>query len=185
VEAHAEVQQRIEQWLEVVIETQQRIEQRLQKLVRTQDQMAGQLGQLRDEFVELRYREHVGGYFGRLLRRARVVRADELDDLIDHGLTTGVLDEETAHDLRLADLIVRGRRPGERDETYLVVEVSAGLDRDDVLRAARRAAVLRRLRPALAVVAGDGLTPEAAEVAGAAGVWQVLDGRAEAPRSGT
>jgi len=27
VEAHAEVQQRIEQWLEVVIETQQRIEQ--------------------------------------------------------------------------------------------------------------------------------------------------------------
>jgi hypothetical protein len=114
----------------------------------------------------------------------RVVRPDELDDLLDEGIAAGALHEDDAHDVRLADLIVRGRRPNQDQETYLVVEVSAGVGPGDVERAARRAGLWGRVRPALPVVAGEWLTPDAATLVETRGVWRVLDGRVERPGEG-
>jgi hypothetical protein len=112
-----------------------------------------------------------------------VVGAAELDQILDEGLAAGTLDEDAVQDVRLADLIVGGRRPGEDSDTYLVVEVSAAIDPDDVERATRRAAALGRLRPTLAVVAGERLTPEASALADAREVWRMLDGRGVEPGS--
>jgi hypothetical protein len=141
--------------------------------------------ELLDSDRERRYRDRAGAYFGHLLRRVRLVPAAELDELLEEGLATGALDADSVQEIRWADLIVRGRRAGEDQDTYLVVEVSVAIEADDVEQAARRAAVLGRLRPTLPVVAGDRLAPEAQALAEARGVWQVLDGRAEAPHSST
>ena len=162
-------------------EAQQRTEQQLGELTRTVAGMSDRLGRVEGGFLELRYERHAGAYFGRLVRRARVVGPDDLDRLLEQGVQRGALDEDEADDVRLADLIVRGRRRGEDQDTYLVVEVSVGIGPADVERAARRATVLGRLGSAMPVVAGEWLTPDAEALTAARGVWQVLDGRAVAP----
>jgi hypothetical protein len=169
-----------------------RTEERFDRLEGRFDRLTEHVADLRGRDRERFYRDRASAYFGRLLRRVRVVPPTELDELLAEGMASGALaegmasgalDEDTAQDVRWADLIVGGRRPGEDRDTYLVIEVSAAVDEDDVERAARRAAALGRLRPTLAVVAGDRLTPEAAALAEARGVWQMLDGRMVQPGS--
>lgn len=162
-------------------EAQWRTQAALELLTVRVDAMSNQFADMRGQLLEIRYRDHAGGYFGHLVRRVRVVGADELDDLLDEGLASGVLDEAASVDVRRAALLLRGRRPGEDGDTYLVVEVSAGVGPTDVERAARRAGFLGRLRPALAVAAGEWLTPEADELTRAQDVWRVLDGRTLEP----
>ena len=169
-------------------EAQRRTEEQLQTLIRRVDAMDRRLGRvetdvgdMRGQLLETRYRDRVGAYFGRLLRRVRVVSARDLDDLLDAATAAGAIDDETAHELRLADLIVRGRRPADGQETYLAVEVSAGVGRDDVERAVQRATLLSKLGPALPVVAGLRINAKAEALAKGHGVWQMLDGRAIDP----
>jgi hypothetical protein len=159
------------------------VDRRLDGIDRQLGRLDQHVGELRGSDRERRYRDRASAYFGRLLRLVRVVAAPELDRLLDEGRTTGALDEDAIDDVRWADLIVGGRRPGEESDTYLIVEVSVALDSDDVERAARRAAALGRLRPTLAVVAGDRISTEAAALAKARGVWQMLDGRPVEPGS--
>jgi hypothetical protein len=170
VDELAEAQRRTEEALQLVVV-------RVDGIDRTLVDMRDQLGHLEGRSLELQYARHAGGYFGHLLRRVRVVGQEELDDLLEAGVVAGSLNEASARDLRLADLIVRGRRPGAESETYVVVEVSAGIGRIDVERAARRAVLLDKLRPARAAVAGHRLTADAERLAAAAGVWTVLDGQ--------
>ncbi len=67
-----------------------------------------------------------------------------------------------------------------------MVEVSWCVGKDDVERPARWAAILAKLgTPALAAVAGEFVTPDAAELARTQGVWQVMDGRVIAPEPAT
>ena len=176
--------QRLDQMVErqdQTVEHLDRTVQRLDRMEQRQGQMGDQLNALRGNALEVRYRAYAASYFGRLLRRIRLARPNELDDLTEEGISAGAFDEEAALDLRLADVIARGRRPGEDRETFLVVEVSVGIGTGDVERAIRRADVLRRVRPTLAVVAGDWVTPEGQRLAQAAGVSIVLDGRAVDP----
>jgi hypothetical protein len=151
------------------------------RLERSQRRLETSVAALRGTDLERRYREHAGGYFGCLIRRARVVGPDELDRLLDEGLESGAFDEDGADDVRLADLIVRGRRPGDEQETYVVLEASGLVEPSDVERAARRAALLGRVRPALAAVGGLEITSAAADLAQARAVWRLAGGRGEPP----
>ena len=176
-----EGQARLESTLTRLAEAQVRTEERLNGVDGRLSRVEGRLAGLRGDNLEQRYRQHAGGYFGRLLRRARIVSPDELDDLLDEGLATGAFDEDSAHDVRLADLVVRGRRPGEERETFLVVEVSGVVEPADVERAVRRAGVLGRVRSVLAAVGGEEMTLAAIDLADANSVWRIENGRIEPP----
>jgi len=116
------------------------------------------------------------------VRRAHVLSGDELAALLDAAVTQGQLAEDEADDLLQADVVVRGRRREDSTEVYLVVEVSWGVGLSDVQRAAERAALLARTgTPALPVVAGFWVSPEAQEPARALQVWQVTNGRVTPP----
>jgi archaellum component FlaC len=141
------------------------------------DEMGGMRGQL----LETRYRDRAGAYFSRVLGRVRLLSQRELDVLLERAIDAGTLDNEAAREIRLADLIIRGRRLEDGAEAYLAVEVSAGIGPDDVERALHRAALLSRLGPALPVVAGERISSEVAALARERGVWQVLDGRVVDP----
>ena len=165
----------MQQQIAELIVAQRRTEQRIERL---QDDV----GELKGIGLEGRYREHAGSYFGQIVRRAHVLSGNESSILLDDAVEQGLLSEEALHDVALADILVRGRQRKQGTEVYLVVEVSWGIGLYDVERAVRRAALLAQLGvETMPVVAGEHITAEAAELARAMHVWQVLDGRVVAP----
>jgi hypothetical protein len=185
----AEAQTRTERRLAELAEAQARTETQLGVLTDRVGSLADRLqvltdrvGTLDGEVLELRYARQAPAYFSRLARRLRVLEPAALVDLLDQAVEEGRLAEAARTDLMLADLVLSGRRREDGAEVYLLAEVSAGVGPDDVRRAADRATVLATLgRPVVAVVAGRWITPEAAELAGPRGVWQVTNGKASQP----
>jgi predicted nuclease with TOPRIM domain len=156
--------------------------QRVGQLTEAQLRMGSDVERLKGSDLERRYRERGHAYFSRILRRTHVLSGDELVNLLDAAVTQGRLSEDEADEVIQADVVVRGRRRDDNTEVYLVVEVSWGVGLSDVQRAADRATLLARLGiPALPVVAGFWVTPEAEEPAHALRVWQVTDGRVTPP----
>lgn len=183
---------------EELARARQETEQRFQELAARIDALAAQVsalttqvstltehvGTLRGESLEQRYRTRVFAYFGRLLRGAHALAPDELTALFEDAIAAAELSDEEAHEIALADVVVRGRRLTDGVPVYLVVEVSVGVGLGDVQRALRRAALLARTGvSALPVVAGEWVTAEAADAAHAQRVWQITDGRVVAPEA--
>ena len=167
------------------LETEARFEQvegQIAALIRTVDTVRDDVGELKGDSLERRYREKAGAYFGRLLRRARVVTDDELNEMLDDAVERGALTEDESDEVTWADAVVRGRRRGDRAQVVAVAEVSWGVGVKDVERAVRRADLVAKLGfTTLPVVGGKAVTREAAELAREQGVWQLFDGRLVAP----
>ena len=141
-----------------------------------------QIGQLKGENLERRYRERAHAYFGRLLRKGRVVGSQELSDLLEEAADRGVLSQSDREEVAWADVIMRGRWRADGRLVMVLAEVSWVVDRNDVRRAVDRAALLARLgTPVVPVVAGDSVTERAADMARSRNVWQMLDGRLVEP----
>ena len=140
------------------------------------------VGQLKGENLERRYRERAHAYFGRLLRKCRVLGSQELSDLLEEAADRGVLSQSDRDDVLWADVVVRGRWRADGRQVMVLAEVSWVVDRNDVRRAVDRAALLARLgTPVVPVVAGDSVTERAADMARSRNVWQMLDGRLVEP----
>jgi hypothetical protein len=176
VAALAEAQQRTDAQVAALVAAQQRTEEALARLAERVERLTNVTGNMRGEVLELRYYNRVGAYFGRLLRRARVVEWPSIEDDLAARLTPDQLD-----DLLLVDLIVTGmpRRVPDAAPVWLAVEVSATVDRDDVARAHRRAVFLAQAGfRAVPVAAGEAATEGAYTLAQAQQVTLLQDGRA-------
>jgi len=128
--------------------------------------------------LELKFRFRAPGYFGRRIRRVRVVSPEDLALFADAD-EQGTLSDADALAVRKLDLLVTGREgrgPGARD-IMLAVEVSAAIDGDDVLRAADRAGVLRSIGypNVLPMVVGYSISPMTEMLARDRGVEWILD----------
>jgi hypothetical protein len=155
-------------------EGQQRLTEGQQRLTEGQQRLEVQMGEVRGWTLEQRYRTHAPAYFGRLLRQVQAVDIGRLAEVLRERLA-----EQELAEVLLADLILSGRLPTPPGppEIWVVLEVSATVDRGDVERAQRRAALLRQARyPAVAVAGGTGATAGARQVAGEVGVALLLDG---------
>lgn len=174
-----------EQLAELRIHTEQRFQAlaaQMADLIQVVQTFATDLGTLKGRSLEWEYRTKVYAYFGRIVRRAHVLSPDELTTLLDDAIDSAALSEAQADDVSLADVIVRGRRRSDGAEVFLVVEVSWGVGLHDVERAIRRAALLAHTStPALPVVAGTWITPEATDLARTHEVWQLTNGHATGP----
>jgi hypothetical protein len=100
--------------------------------------LAGHVGTLRGESREQRYRTRAFAYFGRILRGAHVLTNEELTALLEAAIGPAALTNREAHEVALADLVVRGRRQPDGALVHLVVEVSVGAGLSDVERAVER-----------------------------------------------
>ncbi|MBI2877643.1 MAG: hypothetical protein HYY20_12255 [Candidatus Tectomicrobia bacterium] len=148
------------------------------------DQMDHDLGELKDDILERRYRERAFAYFSPLVRRAHVVWGDELAALLEEAVEQGLLLQEEADEVALADVLVRGRRREDGTQVYLVVEVSWGVGISDVQRAGRRASLLAKTgTPTVPMVAGQWISEEAADLGRKMKVRQLIDRRAVSPDS--
>jgi hypothetical protein len=146
-----------------------------QRLSEGQQRFGVQMGEMRGWFLEDRYRARAPAYFGRFLRQVQPVYIGRLTDALRERLEEGELAE-----VLLSDLILTGRlpAPGGPQAIWVVLEVSTTVDRRDVERAQRRAALLRQARyPAVAVAGGTAATAGARQAASETGVALLLDGR--------
>jgi polyhydroxyalkanoate synthesis regulator phasin len=135
-------------------------------LVARFDVLTDTMGEVTGWTWELRYRQRARAYLGGIVRRIRVLSDDQIAALVERGGAAGNLSEAEADDLERVDLICRGPRKNDAAEVYLATEVSAGVGLDDVKCVSRRADLLaRKGMPALAVVAGQWVTPEAGKEA--------------------
>lgn len=173
-----------------------RVEERLDQITDDVGQLKSDVGRLTDDVgrltddvgvlkgqgLEYRYREHAPSYFSGLIRRCRVVGSPQLNEMLEDAVDRGVLSQGDLNDVTLADLILRGRRLADRAEVMVLVEISWVIDRNDVRRAADRAALLAKLgTPVVPVVAGASITEPAAAMARNRNVRQLLNGRVESP----
>jgi type I site-specific restriction endonuclease len=167
----AEFQQRTDQRFAELAEAQRRTDERLAEF---QQRTEEQIGELKGTLLEMDYRAKVGAIFGSRLKKPKVVDAGDMWDVLRDRL-----DEEEIRQIVALDLIVRGRLlpPQGEGELWLAVEVSYIVDQNDVMRAAARAALLRKAGlPAIPVAAGKRLTQGASALATESRVVLVQDG---------
>jgi hypothetical protein len=120
--------------------------------------------------------KHLPAYLGTRICRCRIVGVMDVVESLEADVAQGTLTAEDVNEFRRADLVATGMVDGET--LYLVGEVSCKSDNDDVLRAARRAAVLGKAgRRVQSFVACEAIDPIPAELARREGVWVIQEGR--------
>jgi len=182
----AEAQRRTEERVNELAEAQRRTEEQIQVLIREMivvkadikalkadvKALRDDMGSVKGRLLEMGYREKAPSFFGRLLRKVQVLSLADLLEELEARLSPQEVD-----DLLELDLLVRGRLK-EGPEVWVAVEVSAVVDRHDVERALRRAALLRMPgRAVVPAVAGEEATLGAEKDAEQEGVLLILDGR--------
>ncbi len=150
------------------------VDERFDRIELRLDNQDNQIGMLIGESMESRYRNHIGAFFGRVLKRARVVSLHSLEE----ELETRLSDDEVV-ELLLLDLLARGnlKNHPERPTIWLALEISATINTNDVTRARQRADLLKKADyPTLAVAGGKACSRDAAELAQQTKVVIVQDG---------
>lgn len=103
---------------------------------------------------ELQFRDRLTAYLGRFLRRGKLIANDELLETIEPHV-----DEREIDEVLRADAIAKGLVDGKA--AYVVVEVSSTGDVEDIVRAERRAKILRKAGlDSIPLVACDAISPE-------------------------
>jgi hypothetical protein len=146
------------------------------KLTAAQGRTDDRVGSLEGRLIEQDYYDKAYAYFDDILRKIRVLPWSEVADLLDQ--TEERITRKERKQVMEADLILRGRRLADREETYLLGEVSVGIGLEDVHRAAQRSKILARVTemPVIPAVGGQSIIPEARELAQELGVSVFLDG---------
>src|SRR5213596_1999839 len=83
-------------------------------LQRTQKRLIIDVADLKGDSLERRYRERAPAYFGGLIRRARALTTEDLDELLEPAVDRGHLSEDEAKEVLHSDVVVRGRRRAPR-----------------------------------------------------------------------
>jgi hypothetical protein len=115
------------------------------------------VAELKGEIFERRVRERAPAYFGRLIRRCRVISFEELADALDDAIDRGVISESQKQDVLNIDVVTKEILKTDSEKQVIIAgEVSIKVDRVDVERAHERAKILERAfgMPAISVVIG-------------------------------
>jgi hypothetical protein len=144
------------------------------KIQRNTDDIA----ELKGISLEQYYRNRARALFGRYFRDVSVIDWVDLEDQLD---AVAPLTEKEREELSVVDLLARGRRKTDGQETVLVIEVSWRIAPNDVERVARRAedSVDSAELVATPVVAGREIDDASREAARTANCALVMDGRFE------
>ena len=181
VEELAEAQKRTEQRVEELTEAQKRTEEAVRQLLefqaraeKTMARLEARQNKMLGEQLERRYRDRAYSYFGYILRKARAVSLYDLEPVLEEHLS-----QEEMEDLLLLDVLVHGypRHHPDAPEVWLAIEVSSVVDRNDVQRAQRRAAILRKAGYCvIPAVAGENVTRGGEDEARNRSVFLMRDG---------
>ncbi|MFN3534540.1 MAG: hypothetical protein ACK4WB_04035 [Desulfatiglandales bacterium] len=119
------------------------------------------VAELKGENFERRVREKAPSYFGRFIRKCRVISHEKLADILDDAVDNGVISEEEREDALNIDVVATGFLRKEREKKVVIVtEVSIKADKVDVERAYERAMIVGKAMnlSSIAVVIGKEYT---------------------------
>ncbi len=150
--------------------------------------LEGKVGRLEGSDLEREVHVNIAGR-GLGLNRSRVLqskiipRGTELQDAIDDAEEQGIITEDQGSHLELTDVIIAARRKSDRQECYVVAEVSAGVRNDDITRARDRAQTLAVIKgtPVIPAVIGASIAPQQQALADREGVSVILTLRLAPP----
>lgn len=170
---------RIDSVLERLADAQARTEQSLQELTAVVRGLVIRTDRHEGDLLELRFQRRLPSYLGLYLRRAKVLQPADLLDEVE-----AKLDRPEVEDYLRADVLAQGLVDDK--PTYVIGEVSYTADADDVERAARRAALLRKADlPAIGLVACESVHPQTIAYAREQGVRVWASGRFVDEEGGT
>jgi hypothetical protein len=160
----ADAQARTEVRMNELAQAQARTEQEVRTLAEAMQRLTIRTDAVVGRTFELQFRDRLSAYLGRFLRRGKVVGNDVLLDAIEARVTT-----EEVEDFLRADIVAKGLVDGV--ETYVVAEVSSTGDTEAIVRAERRAGILRKAGlVSIPLVACDAVSPESLAFARKSGV---------------
>jgi hypothetical protein len=173
-EAQARTEERVGR-LEAAVaglaEAQARTEKSLRELTEIVKGLSARSDRHEGTLLELKFRDRLPSYLGLYLRRAKVLQPADLLDALEPRL-----ERADVEDFLRADVLAQGLVDGAA--TYVIGEVSYTADANDVERAARRAALLRKADlPAVGLVACEAVHPQTIAYAREQGVRVWADGR--------
>lgn len=116
---------------------------------------------LKGDNFEMRVRERAPSYFGRLIKRCRVITHEELANSLDDAVEEGLITEGEKQDALNIDVVVTGYLKEDREKKVVIAsEVSLKADRVDVECAFERANIIGNAMrlPAIAVAIGKETT---------------------------
>ncbi|MCS7164538.1 MAG: hypothetical protein NZ845_06045 [Thermodesulfovibrio sp.] len=102
-------------------------------------------GRFKCKDFERTIRERYYAYFGRLLRKAKLIQFEEILPKIDEAEEKGIITEEERDSIVKLDLIVTGQIKKTSKDVILAIEVSYSLYEDDIERALKRAGIVASL----------------------------------------
>jgi len=104
--------------------------------------LKGEFGRFKGKDFERTIRERYYAYFGRLLRKTKLIPIEDLLPKLDELEESGVITEEERMSILQVDIVLRGEIKSTKKAVVLAVEVSYSLFEDDLERAEERARIL-------------------------------------------
>lgn len=112
---------------------------------------------LKGDNFERKVRERAPSYFGRFIKRCRVITHEELANSLDDAVEEGIITEDEKQDALNIDVVVTGYLKEDREKKVVIAsEVSLKADRADVERAYERANIIGRAMRVLAIAVAIG-----------------------------
>ena len=107
--------------------------------------LKGEFGRFKGREFERTVRERYYAYFGRLLKKAKLIEMFGLVEQIDDAEERGEITPEERDSLFELDLVVSGKIRSTGKEVTLAVEISYSLYPEDLERAKKRAEILSKV----------------------------------------
>lgn len=119
------------------------------------------VGMLKGDNLEMKVRQKAPAYFGKMIRRCKVIDHEKLLEVLEDAVDKGLITEEEKDDTIEIDVVVSGRpKTDPNSEVLLAVEVSYIVDKKDVERAIKRSSVISKSfnLPTIPVCLGQKIT---------------------------
>jgi len=158
-----------------LLEEVRELKQTVERLTSWVERLSTEVGKWRGYTLELRFHQRASAILGYYVKRPRVVDLGLfVEDLLDAG--TQLTDKERQELLQI-DELVSAKHPHTGEPIHIAIEVSWMIFPADVERISKRAAILTQHGvQTFPAVAGEGITPDAKELAQREKVLVILDG---------
>jgi chromosome segregation ATPase len=104
--------------------------------------LKGEFGRFKGKEFERTIRERYYAYFGRILRKSKLILFEEIIPFLETAEEEKIITEDQKVSALQLDLLIKGEIKTVKKEVYLAIEVSYSLQEDDIERAVERAGIL-------------------------------------------